>query len=331
MHIVDRVYGEHYIDEPVIRDLMLSRPLQRLKGIQQYGIPPQFYPVSGFSRYEHSVGVMILLRSLQVSLTQQAAGLLHDVSHTAFSHVTDTLFGKEDGRNAQDERHMGFVLSSGLPAILDRHRLNPEKVADLEAHPLLDRETPDLCADRIDYSLREFSSYLEPEKIRRVLADLMVHDGRIIFTSHESASIFSVNYMMCHVGKWASPEKIVRQHLLAGVIRSAMKEGALTFQDLITGDDEHALSLLARSNDPCVRAGLRLLSGDVPLAEEERQPQLSLQRRSRFVDPELVHMGRISRLSEVDTTYREMLAAHKALHSRPLNVSILHQVRKAQA
>ncbi len=326
MHIVDRVYGEHYIDEPAIRELISSAPMQRLKGLTQYGLPHRFYPVWGFSRFEHSVGVMLLLRSLQGSLTQQAAGLLHDVSHTAFSHVTDTLFGKEDGRNAQDERHFGFIMSSGLPSILSRHRLSAEKVADLEAHPLLDRETPDLCADRVDYSLREFSSYMGPEKIKRILDDLIVHDHKIVFSTHESAALFSVNYMICHVEKWASPEKTVRQHFLASVLRTAMNRGVLDFAALMSGDDEQVLKTLAASKDPCIQAGLRMLSGEIPLVEEEASPQLSLQRRSRFVDPEVVHLGRLYRLSAIDSTYREMISAHKALHSRPLNVTVLHRL-----
>jgi hypothetical protein len=329
MHIVDRVYGEHFIDEPVVGELMLSRPVQRLRGIQQYGLPPVFYPVDGFSRYEHSVGVMLLLRCLGASLTQQVAGLLHDVSHTAFSHVTDSIFGREDGRNAQDERHLGFVLSSELPHIISRHRLDTMRVADLEAHPLLDRDTPDLCADRIDYSLREFSSYMEPTRVRAMLADLAVHEGRIIFTTRESATLFAVNYMMCHMEKWASPEKTVRQHLLAGVIRAALKKGVVSYDDLIGKDDGEVLGMLMGSEEPCVKAGLRMLSGKLPMVEDEELPQLSLQRRSRYVDPEFIHLGRTFRVSEADATYREMIEAHKAIHRKPLRVSILHSLGRA--
>ncbi len=328
MHVVDRVYGEHYVDEPVIRELILSKPVQRLKGLEQYGFPRRFYPVDGYTRYEHSVGVMLLLRSLQTSLTQQAAGLLHDVSHTAFSHVTDSIFGSVDGRNAQDERHMGFVLSSELPQILSRHHLDAGKVADLEAHPLLDREMPDLCADRVDYSLREFSFHMGEEDIRGMLGSMSVHDNRIIFTEREPAAMFAVNYLACHVGKWASPEKTVRQHILSSIIKTALEKGILTFHDLIAGDDEQALGILARSAEPCVQAGLRTLSGIIPMVEEERMPQLTLQRRLRYVDPEVVHMGRAFRLSEIDTTFREMVRAHKALHEKPLKVSLLYQISR---
>ena len=44
------------------------------------------------TRYEHSVGVMLLARRVGGGLREQVAALLHDVSHTAFSHVIDHVF-----------------------------------------------------------------------------------------------------------------------------------------------------------------------------------------------------------------------------------------------
>ncbi len=89
MIINDAIYGKYKINEPVLVELIKSRPMQRLKKIAQLGIPDRFYHIRGFSRFEHSLGVMLLLRKLNASLEEQAAGLLHDVSHTAFSHVVD--------------------------------------------------------------------------------------------------------------------------------------------------------------------------------------------------------------------------------------------------
>ncbi len=328
MHIVDRVYGEHFVDEPVIDELVRTSHMQRLRGIQQYGLPFEYYPVEGYTRFEHSVGVMLLLRNLKASLTQQVAGLLHDVSHLAFSHVTDSIFGEINGRNAQDERHSGFILSSGIPPILERWKLDTAIVSDLEAHPLLDRAAPDLCADRVDYSLREFATYMEPERLRAIVSDLIVFDGRIMFSTAESAALFGVNFLLCHAGKWASPEKTLRQHIFATLIKSALEQGILTYRDLIEGDDEHALRILRSSDAPCVRAGLRMLSGDLLMAEDEASPQLVLSRMSRQVDPEFLLRGRPVRLSGTDSTYRELLSAHRALCERPLKVSILHSIER---
>jgi len=95
MQIHDRVYGEVQIDNPVLIELMHSAPLQRLKRINQAGVAQYVLPRKNITRYEHCVGVMILLKRLGASLEEQIAGLLHDVPHTAFSHVIDFVFASE--------------------------------------------------------------------------------------------------------------------------------------------------------------------------------------------------------------------------------------------
>src|SRR3990167_3900982 len=102
MLIKDRVYGNFQINEPVILELLKSKLVLRLKGISQFGVPDKYHYIKGFSRYEHSVGVMILLRILGASLEEQVAGLLHDVSHTAFSHIVDWVIGQGKTENFQD-------------------------------------------------------------------------------------------------------------------------------------------------------------------------------------------------------------------------------------
>jgi uncharacterized protein len=156
MKIQDRVYGEGEIKETVILELMQSRAMQRLKGIAQYGVPDPYYHLNNYSRFEHSVGVMLLLRKLGVGLEEQIAGLLHDVSHTAFSHVVDWVLGDGKTENFQDEQHEKTLKRSDVPEILRRYGLAVETVTDYHRFGLLERELPDLCADRLDYALTKF-------------------------------------------------------------------------------------------------------------------------------------------------------------------------------
>ena len=94
----DRIYGEKRIENPVISALVLSEPMQRLKKLNQFGLPDEFYHLKGFSQYEHSLGVMYLLQHLGTSEEEQVAGLLHDVSHRAFSHVYNWVVGTQAKR-----------------------------------------------------------------------------------------------------------------------------------------------------------------------------------------------------------------------------------------
>jgi hypothetical protein len=76
---------------------------------------------SPITRFEHSVGVMILVRELGASLTEQIAALLHDVSHTAFSHVIDYVFDGHDSQSYHDEKKEVYMASTTIPAILAQH------------------------------------------------------------------------------------------------------------------------------------------------------------------------------------------------------------------
>jgi hypothetical protein len=80
MIINDKIYGKVKIEEPVLLKLLKSPSVLRLKNISQFGVPDLYYHFKNYSRYEHSVGVMILLRKLGATLEEQVAGLLHDVS-----------------------------------------------------------------------------------------------------------------------------------------------------------------------------------------------------------------------------------------------------------
>ena len=110
MKYIDRVYGEFEITEPVILELINSASLQRLKDVDQAGYRPLWVKPDvdtgeyDHSRFAHSVGVYLLLRKYGVSLEEQIAGLIHDISHSAFSHCIDYILnsGSEKKHDHQD-------------------------------------------------------------------------------------------------------------------------------------------------------------------------------------------------------------------------------------
>lgn len=321
MLIDDLVYGQCKINEAVLVETIHSRPLQRLKLIAQYGVPQWFWDVPGFSRYEHSVGVMLLLRKLGAGMEEQLSGLTHDVSHTAFSHVTDRIFGDPFQGHPQDERHFDFLMASELFGILKRHGFDPARVADIEAHPLLEREAPDLCADRIDYSLREFYFGALNGTLSSYVESLRVVDGRIVFDNQQTAESFARHYLVAHSRKWAGLEKTVKQHLFAELLKTALRENVISISDLFE-DDDYVMRKLASSTNKKIRAEFMRLTKPVDINTKSRDA-IELRRRQRHVDPEFLKDGRLVRVSEANEKYRALLQKQKNIHSRPLRVSIL--------
>src|SRR3989344_8317667 len=173
----DRMYGTAFIDSPVLIELIQSQPVQRLKGIAQFGVPDEFYHLKNYSRYEHCIGTMLLLKQLEASLEEQIAGLLHDVSHTAFSHVIDWVVGNGHVEDYQDTQHKKVIANSEIGRILKSYGYDPQAISDYHHFTLLESDLPNICADRIDYSLREF-----PSPVAKIcFRGLMVKNGKIVF------------------------------------------------------------------------------------------------------------------------------------------------------
>lgn len=62
MFYTDPIYGTVEIQDPVILELIQSPTLQRLKGIDQAGYYDEHFPDSKHTRFEHSMGVYLLLK-----------------------------------------------------------------------------------------------------------------------------------------------------------------------------------------------------------------------------------------------------------------------------
>ena len=124
---IETFYGTVEVEEPVLLDLIDSAAFQRLKEIHQYGVSYYTTHKEEFTRYSHSLGVFHLLRASNRPLNEQIAGLLHDVSHTAFSHVGDWVFNKEHHEtDYQNSIHEDFLEIRGLSKILRKHGINQD-------------------------------------------------------------------------------------------------------------------------------------------------------------------------------------------------------------
>lgn len=322
MLIKDLVYGQFDITEPILLELIDSKPLQRLKGIAQYGLPPAFYHHHGFSRYDHCVGVMLLLRKLGASLQEQIAGLLHDVSHTAFSHVIDWVIGNKSTEDYQDQHHERFILKSEIPSILQKHGFEASAIFNIYDYPLLERDVPDLCADRIDYALREFFDWAEPAIVPECVLALVQHDHKIVFSSQEAAEKFSKGFLKCQTEHWGAAETCVRYSLLADALKRALETKVISLADLYQTDD-YVLRKLKASADQQILNALSVLSNPIRFKVDLNNPHYSVIKKFRYVDPEFLENRVLSRLSVVNPGYQELLQYHRNLNEQGIKVSLL--------
>ncbi len=315
--ILKDFYGSFEVVEPVLLDLIESQPVQRLKSVSHQGIikPAKLF----YSRFEHSIGVMLLLRKFGAGLEEQVAGLLHDVSHTAFSHSSDMLFGSYEIQGFQDSIQAKKVESGVVSEILLRNGFDPARIGLPELFPLLEREAPDLCADRLDYSFRDMTAL--GVDVSPVLKHLIIFREEFVFDSKQWAGFYARNYVSLQMEHYASLNDMTKVKILMTALQIALNRGIITREDVIGGVDEEVINKINASGDEdswnlidsLKKGDYNVLSGG----------DVVLKAKFRFVDPKFVENGGLLRLSEVDSSYKKLLESDRKKCSEGFKVNII--------
>ena len=322
MIISDVLYGKFEVDA-VLEELILSKPMQRLKGIHQAGASYLMNEKWNVTRFEHSVGVMLLVKKLGGSVEEQIAGLLHDVSHTAFSHVIDYVFDNED-ESYHEEIFSSVVKNSEIPAILVRHGYNYEDILlDDSKWTLLERSAPELCADRVDYTLRDMYTYgyISLEEVHRFLEDIIAVEGKMVLQSIEMAEWFTETYYKEVIDFFMKPMNIYGNDMLAKTLKVALHKRIIHADDFLL-EDEELISKLQQCNDPEVEALLSKVHRNVKVKEDRNDYDLHQKNKVRLIDPPLLREGKIVQSSVVSENIRQMsdIAYEKAVRGMYVKV-----------
>ncbi|WP_158824888.1 HD domain-containing protein [Mucilaginibacter lacusdianchii] len=238
----DNIYGNFEVDG-ILEELVSSSPVQRLKGIHQGGAIFLVDSSQQHTRYEHSIGVLCLVRHFGGSVEEQIAALLHDVSHTAFSHVGDQVFNHPD-EDYHEHIFADVIERSEIPMILAKYGYD-QVLKHFDQYTLLERPLPELCADRIDYTLRDLyhAGLISLTEIQHFMLNLTVGSGCLTPADEASARWLSMQFKKLNEAYLKKPEYLYANQRMAELIKTALSKGLLEPADMQM-DDEAVLAKL---------------------------------------------------------------------------------------
>jgi HD superfamily phosphohydrolase len=310
MKINDRVYGEMEVNEPVLVELIEAPSLQRLKGIDQAGYFEPHFPGTAHSRFEHSVGVCLLLQRYQTEIAEQIAGLIHDVSHSAFSHCADYVMdnGTQGTQSHQDDLHEQYVKASEIPKILDKHGFDVDYILDDENFPLKETELPDLCADRLDYSLRTAVAFGDLDDPEIYLENLKAKDGKWFFNDLESARSFTRLFRFLNDQYYSGLPSAVMFRTVGDYIKYALRRGYIDEKDFYS-TDQQVLDKIAlhHQSDKTLLLFFERMNNRIAYRNDPKDYIAEVLCKNRLVDPLYMDKGVLRRFSETDSSYQELL------------------------
>jgi len=312
MTIIDRLFGNIQIDEPIILDLINSPDLQRLKGIDQAGYFEVYFPQTSYTRLEHSVGCYFLLKKFNAPLEEQIAGLIHDVSHSAFSHCIDYVVqeGSEIAHDHQDNIFKKYVLNSSVPEILKKYNLDTNYILDEKNFPLQESNLPDICADRIDYSLRGLIAYNEAsqKKAQTILDNLIIKDNKWIFKNFEVALEYSKLFYLLNTKYYSGLQTAVMFRTVGDYLKYALEKKYISYKELYT-TDKYVLDKINTNlkTDKHLKKLWQRMNNNKDFKNDKHNYDARVLCKSRIIDPLVINDGTIKRLSDIEESWKDIL------------------------
>ncbi|MFC4696931.1 HD domain-containing protein [Enterococcus aquimarinus] len=287
MIVSDILYGEYEVEE-VLSELIQSKEVQRLKEIHMVGASYLLNPLWNETRYEHSIGVMLLIRKLGGSIEEQIAGLLHDVSHTVFPHVIDLVM-KRNQEDYHEKIKEEYLKESSIPEILKQYRFDwQELLLDDTQWKILEQEAPVLCADRVDYTLREAHRYFGTDlaEIHSFLKELSLIDGKIVLRNVAAGEWFNEEYYKVVLDFFYAPVNIYGYEWMSQILTYALANESLSVNDLMETETQ-ILTQLSEMEDTELRGLFRQFYQPVTFLEVLPGDRYDIyqKKKTRLVDP----------------------------------------------
>ena len=147
LHILSNEIPEFLVEYANVKEM------QRLKGISMISacehtklIPFKFF----HTRYEHSLGVALIIWNFTKNKKQTIAGLYHDIATPSFSHVVDYLHGDYEKQETTEDLTEGIIKNSDeIMKLLKRDNISITEIEDYHIYPIADNDSPKLSADRL--------------------------------------------------------------------------------------------------------------------------------------------------------------------------------------
>ncbi|MDO4315918.1 MAG: hypothetical protein Q4C45_09070 [Oscillospiraceae bacterium] len=305
---MNQLWSVYHNEIPIFfREFSAAPPMARLKDVGmncgcEYTDFPLFRDIGSYSRYDHSLGVALIVWHFTRSVEQALAGLFHDIATPVFAHVVDFLKGDYLRQESTEEGTAERIAASPeICGLLERHGLAVEQVADCRRYPIADNPSPALSADRLEYTLGNLLNYgfADLGRIRAFYEDLTVGEdeaGRpeLVFRTPETAAAFA-RAALQNSRVYVADEDRFAMQALADLLKLALERGTLGWEELWSTETKVVRKL---ETDPVCGPAWRRFRGCSHVLQREERPEtgywVRVGAKKRWIDPLAQGMGRVS-------------------------------------
>ena len=216
------------------------------------------FPGSTFySSLDHSIAVALIIWNFTHDRKQTLAGLFHDIATPAFKHCVDFMNGDYMNQESTEELTTKFIEESPeIMKLLKRDGIKVSEVDDYHLYPIADNDTPQLSADRLEYSMSN-AAYTYPkdsvdfEIIKAIYNDIEIQknpDGidELGFKTKKYAREL-VKYTSRLSVIYREDRTRYSMQFIADILRKLSEEGKITVAELYEMSEKDIIDLIEHS------------------------------------------------------------------------------------
>ncbi|MDD6467107.1 MAG: HD domain-containing protein [Erysipelotrichaceae bacterium] len=302
----------HYEIPAFIQEFANTSTMQRLQEVGmncgcEYTSFPLFKNIAPYSRYDHSIGVALIVWHFTQDPKQTIAGLLHDIATPVFAHTIDFLNDDHVKQESTEERTRTMIEeSSEICDLLTKYQIELEDVVDYHKYPIADNDSPKLSADRLEYTLGNLWNYgfCEIEELNRYYQNLVVginedQEVELMFQNSNIGIAFNHRVMQTSNIYIADEDRFAMQ-ALANLIKEAVQLQVICKEDLYLTEPYIINKLFSH---PGLKQKWETFCQYSKIKKQNDRPNegnwLCIPAKKRYIDVYIQNTGRASQLSQL--------------------------------
>lgn len=290
--------------------------MQRLTGISMVSacehtklIPYKFF----HTRYEHSLGVALIVWHFTRDKKQTIAGLYHDIATPSFSHVVDYLHGDYEKQESTEELTEKIIRESKeIMSLLKRDNIKLDEIVDYHIYPIADNDSPRLSADRLEYTLSDglvTQDAFSIESIERIYKNLRVlknEDGedeigfQNLCIAEEYLQRASI---MWHLFSGNSENNMIMQ-FWTDILKKMVEEKYIEEKDLYKYSEKEIVNQIKNCPNEKFRKAFEIFSNSTEVGRSDIEVKgkycISIKAKKRYTNPLVIDKdGKVKRISVI--------------------------------
>jgi HD superfamily phosphohydrolase len=278
-----------------------------------------------YSNLAHSIGVALVVWRFTHDKKATLAGLFHDISTPAFKHCVDFMNGDHERQESIEDLTEDFIKNSPeIMRLLQRDNIKVAEVADYKRYPIADNDTPQLSADRLEYTLSYGVFWLPIWNLRDIKT---IYDDLAVLQNEENLP--EIGFKTPKIAEkfvqgasqlwptWRDNKNSITMQFLADTLKKAQEIGEITLEDLFNLSEKAVLEKLQSSGDHAFVKDLRKFLGTTTFFESESKPKdkyhISLKSKIRYIVPLAQTASGAQRITDLSPVADQIVKSYLAL------------------